>query len=113
MEQAGKLLLDRIRMYQEGNSDGIYDLYHSESDFKKFFNTKEVYSEHFSKLILSGVPESIEFYKILYNNDSVEVLYLEVVFDKENGDYKKYYTKTILKEEQGSLKIVREIRESC
>lgn len=113
MDKAGKLLQERVKMFQEGNSDGIYDLYHSKSDLKKFFHSKEVYKEHFSKLILLSVPESVEFYKILYNNDEVEVLYLEIILNKESGDLNKFYTKTTLKEENGSLKIMCEKRESC
>lgn len=58
------------------------------------------------------IPESIEIYKVLYNNESAEILFLEKIRDLKENKLVYCYSKSYFVLEEGSWKILKEIRES-
>ena len=90
----------------------IYDIYSAESEFRRYFETKDSYGEHFNNLIETFIPESIEIYKVLYNNESAEILFLEKLRDLKENKLIYCYSKSYFVLEEGSWKILKEIRES-
>ena len=58
------------------------------------------------------MPESIEIYKVLYNSESAEILFLEKLRDLKEDKLIYCYSKSYFVLEEGSWKILKEIRES-
>lgn len=54
----------------------------------------------------------IEIYKVLYNNESAEILFLEKIRDLKENKLVYCYSKSYFVLEEGSWKILKEIRES-
>ena len=63
-------------------------------------------------MIETFIPESIEIYKVLYNNESAEILFLEKLRDLKENKLIYCYSKSYFVLEEGSWKILKEIRES-
>ncbi len=63
-------------------------------------------------MIETFIPESIEIYKVLYNNESAEILFLEKLRDLKEDKLIYCYSKSYFVLEEGSWKILKEIRES-
>ncbi len=112
MIKAEELLKKRVEYFNDRDFESIYNIYSKESELKQFFCTKESYKEHFFKLINHILPESVEIYKVLYNNSSVEILYIEKARDLLKDSIINFYTKTYFILEDNTWKILKEERES-
>ncbi|MCI6475962.1 MAG: hypothetical protein MSA07_09730 [Mucispirillum sp.] len=112
MIKAENILQKRIEYFKNKEYEKIYDIYSLESEFRRYFENKEIYKEHFEKLIDTLVPESVEIYKVLYNNERAEILFLEKLRDLKEDKLINCYSKSYLVLENGSWKILKEIRES-
>ncbi len=106
------ILKNRINFFQNKECEKIYEIYGMNSDFHNFFENINNYREHFEKLTEKFMPESVEIYKVLYNKESAEILFLEKVRDLENNQVINYYSKGYFILEEGSWKILKEVRES-
>lgn len=113
MIEAEKILQNRLEYFKNKDYKKIYDIYSHSSEFCHFFENSEKYGEHFSGLIEIFMPESIEIYKVLHNEESAEILFLEKVRDIKEDKLVYYYSKTYFVLEEGSWKILKEIRESA
>lgn len=112
MIKAENILQNRLEYFKNKEYEKIYDIYSCNSDFRQFFENSEKYKEHFNGLIEIFMPETIEIYKVLYNNESAEILFLEKVRDLKEDKLVYYYSKSYFVLEEGSWKILKEIRES-
>ncbi len=112
MIKAENILQKRIEYFKNKEYEKIYDIYSLESEFRRYFESKEIYKEHFEKLIDTLMPESVEIYKVLYNNESAEILFLEKLRDLKEDKLINCYSKSFFVLEDGSWKILKEIRES-
>ncbi len=106
------ILKNRVTYFKNKDFESIYDIYSRESEFKQYFSSKEMYKDHFFKLIELISPVSVEIYKVLYNNERAEVLYLEKAEHIENNTTVFYYSKAYFVLEDNIWKIEREERES-
>lgn len=113
MEEIKNILIKRADDFRKGDYKSVFDLYAPDSDFRRFFPDEISYGEHFSKLIRLNLPESIEIYKVLADNNTAEVLYTEKIKSLESGCITIYYSKTEFERFDMSWKIVREKREAC
>lgn len=112
MIKAENVLQKRVKYFKNKEYEKIYDIYSIDSDFRRYFETSEKYGEHFSSLIETLIPESVEIYKVLYNNESAEILFLEKLRDLKEDKLIYCYSKSYFVLEEGSWKILKEIRES-
>ncbi len=106
------ILQKRLEYFKNKEYEKIYDIYSVDSEFRRYFETKESYGEHFNNLIETFIPESVEIYKVLYNNESAEILFLEKLRDIKEDKLICCYSKSYFVLEEGSWKILKEIRES-
>lgn len=112
MIKAENVLQNRLEYFKSKDYKNIYDIYSYKSEFRRYFETSDKYGEHFNNLIEIFMPESIEIYKVLYNNESAEILFLEKVRDLKEDKLINYYSKSYFVLEEGNWKILKEIRES-
>lgn len=112
MTKAENVLQKRVEYFKNKEYKKIYDIYSTGSDFRSYFETCDKYGEHFNSLIETLMPESVEIYKVLYNNDSAEILFLEKLRDLKEDKLIYCYSKSYFVLEEGSWKILKEIRES-
>ena len=103
MIKAENILQKRIEYFKNKEYEKIYDIYSLESEFRRYFENKEIYKEHFEKLIDTLVPESVEIYKVLYNNliRSIPSNLVAIIFNYKKKDFfkeEKIETLEILKE---------------
>ena len=92
MIKAENILQKRIEYFKNKEYEKIYDIYSPQSEFRRYFESKDIYKEHFEKLIDTLVPESVEIYKVLYNNESAEILFLEKLREEELEEIRKEYS---------------------
>lgn len=112
MIKAENILQKRVEYFKNKEYKKIYDIYSTGSEFRRYFETSDKYGEHFNNLIETLMPESVEIYKILYNNESAEILFLEKIRDLKEDKLIHCYSKSYFVLEEGSWKILKEIRES-
>lgn len=113
MIKAENILQKRIEYFKNKEYEKIYDIYSLESEFRRYFESKEIYKEHFEKLIDTLVPESVEIYKVLYNNEWAEILFVENVRSLEDDVIITYYVKAFFQQENGQWKLQQEQRETA
>ena len=111
MDKIEKIIEQRIEYFNNKDYEKIYDIYSIQSQFRQFFPEKDDYKEHFFKLIEIFLPVSIEIYKVLYNNEVAEILFLEKIKNLEEENVVSYYVKANFAREEGLWKIVKEERE--
>lgn len=112
MIKAENILQKRLEYFKNKEYEKIYDIYSTGSEFRRYFETSEKYGEHFNNLIETLMPESIEIYKVLYSDESAEILFLEKVRDLKEDKLVYCYSKSYFVLEEGGWKILKEIRES-
>lgn len=112
MNKIEEIITERINHFKNKDYEKIYDIYSDESEFKQFFPAIDVYKEHFFKLIEIFLPVSVEIYKVLYNNDYAEILFVENVESLEDNVIITYYVKAFFLKENGVWKLQKEQRET-
>lgn len=112
MIKAENILQNRLEYFKNKDYEKIYDIYSNNSEFRKYFENSQQYGRHFENLIDLFMPESIEIYKVLYNNDNAEILFLEKVKDLKENKLINCYSKSYFVLEDGKWKILKEVRES-
>lgn len=113
MNSIEEIIKERIKYFNNKEYEKIYDIYSTSSEFKKFFPEIEIYREHFFKLIELFLPVSVEIYKVLYNNDWAEILFVENVRNLEEDIIITYYVKAFFQKENGQWKLQQEQRETA
>lgn len=112
MIKAENVLQKRLEYFKRREYEKIYETYSSTSEFRKHFESAEQYGRHFTNLIKILEPESIEIYKVLYDNTGAEVLFLEKLRDLQENKLINCYVKSYFVLEDGCWKIIKETRES-
>lgn len=112
MNSIENIIKDRINHFKNKDYEKIYDIYSIDSEFRQFFPSVEVYREHFFKLIEVVSPVNVEIYKVLYNNEWAEILFMENVENLEDDDIITYYAKAFFIKEDNVWKIINEKRET-
>lgn len=112
MNNIEDIIRERITHFSNKDYEKIYDIYSTDSEFKQFFPEIEVYKEHFFKLIEIFLPVSVEIYKVLYNNEWAEILFVENVRSLEDDVIITYYVKAYFLKENGVWKLQKEYRET-
>lgn len=113
MNSIEEIIKERINYFNNKEYEKIYDIYSTSSEFKQFFPEIEVYREHFFKLIELFLPVSVEIYKVLYNNEWAEILFVENVRNLEDDVIITYYVKAFFQKENGKWKLQQEQRETA
>ena len=113
MNSIEEIIKERINYFNNKEYEKIYDIYSINSEFKQFFPEIEVYREHFFKLIELFLPVSVEIYKVLYNNEWAEILFVENVRSLEDDVIITYYVKAFFQQENGQWKLQHEQRETA
>ncbi|MBC7196300.1 MAG: hypothetical protein H5U39_03490 [Deferribacterales bacterium] len=104
------ILILRASCFKENKPEIIYDLYHDDSEFKKFFSNKHEYAEHF-KTILSNLTHSgIKIITEQTKHKLSEVKYVEHFVDIRN-ELLTYYCKSYFKMQDEQWLIFKEIKE--
>lgn len=132
------VIVNRLKYFEEINPIKIYNLYHSDSEFRSMFANEKEYIHHFGELIKIIKPIEINIYKEniytkeemikkLENADSYtknmyqidenrdnyigEILFSEKAILLENNEFIYLYTRTIFKKENDEWKIFKDIRD--
>lgn len=113
MNSIEEIIKERINYFNNKEYEKIYDIYSIHSEFKQFFPAIEAYREHFFKLIELFLPVSVEIYKVLYNNEWAEILFVENVRSLEDDVIITYYVKAFFQQENGQWKLQQEQRETA
>lgn len=113
MIKAENILQNRLEYFKNREYVKIYEIYSHNSEFRRHFETVEMYGEHFKSLVEQFIPESIEIYKVLYNNTDAEILFLEKIREIKENKLVNCYAKSYFILENGCWKILKEIRESA
>ena len=113
MNNIENIIKDRINHFKNKDYEKIYDIYSIDSEFRQFFPSVEVYREHFFKLIDIFLPVNVEIYKVLYNNEWAEILFVENVRSLEDDVIITYYVKAFFQQENGQWKLQQEQRETA
>lgn len=112
MIKAENILQNRLEYFKNKDYEKIFNIYSHNSEFRSYFENSDKYGEYFNNLVEMFIPESIEIYKVLYNNESAEILFLEKIRDLKENKLVYCYSKSYFVLEEGSWKILKEIRES-
>lgn len=110
MGSISEILIKRFEAFIQNKPDEIYNLYSENSELKSFFPTKDIYYEHFQEIYKQTMPIKIDIVSEHIKGTLAQILSIESFLDSEEGEV-IYYTKTILKKEKNSWKILKEIRE--
>ena len=113
MNSIEEIIKERINYFNNKEYEKIYYIYSINSEFKQFFPEIEAYREHFFKLIELFLPVSVEIYKVLYNNEWAEILFVENVRSLEDDVIITYYVKAFFQKENGKWKLQQEQRETA
>ncbi len=89
MIKAENILQNRLEYFKNKDYEKIFNIYSHNSEFRSYFESSDKYGEYFNNLVEMFIPESIEIYKLVY-----------------------CYSKSYFVLEEGSWKILKEIRES-
>jgi hypothetical protein len=104
------IVLIRANCFKEKKPEYIYDFYHEDSEFRKFFRDKEEYAAHFED-IFNGLKHcGLKIVSENTKNNLSEVKYIEYFVDKENN-LLTYYCKSYLKKAADEWLILKEIKE--
>ena len=95
MIKAENILQNRLEYFKNKDYEKIFNIYSHNSEFRSYFESSDKYGEYFNNLVEMFIPESIEIYKDLKENKLVYC-----------------YSKSYFVLEEGSWKILKEIRES-
>jgi len=104
------ILILRGSCFKENKPEIIFDLYHDDSEFKKFFSNKREYAEHFKNILSTLTHSGIKIINEQTKNNLSEVKYIEYFVDNKN-EIVTYYCKSYFKKQDGEWLIFKEIKE--
>lgn len=108
-DSPSETLVLRSRSYKNVAPETIYECYHLESDFRKFFNDLQTYETHFTEISLNSFHTGINIVSERTKGNLSEVNYIE--YFVENGNIITYFSKSLLKLENDKWKILWDKRE--